>query len=81
MYDLFYVFISEPVLICVEPAGRWYEAICTRKHHKHSQSYHSESSSSSDEDDQKVDEVEDNESLLLGLDPKEWKVSVQKYKN
>lgn len=65
--------LSEPVQICVEPAGRWYEAICTRKHHKHSLSYHSESSSSSDEDDQEVDEVEDNESLLLRLDPKEWK--------
>ena len=60
--------------ISVEPAGRWYEALCLRKRHKHSLSQHSVSSSSSSENEEEEEFVEEDESLLLSLDPKEWKV-------
>ena len=60
--------------ICVEPVGRWYEALCLRKRHKHSLSQHSVSSSSSSESEEEEDLVEADDSLLQTLDPKEWKV-------
>ncbi|KAK3102342.1 hypothetical protein FSP39_010641 [Pinctada imbricata] len=64
---------STPCTIKVEPAGRWYEALCTRRRHKHSLSHHSIQSSTSEESEEEEVEGEDNEALLLGLDPKEWK--------
>lgn len=66
--------ISGPTVFQIEPVGRWYEALCSRRHHKHSLSHHSLESSSSEEseDDEGIDDDGDD-ALLLGLDPKEWK--------
>lgn len=59
----------------MEPAGRWYEAYCIRRHQKQTLSHHSLSSSSSDgyEADLSAGEEEETK-LLMTLDPKEWKV-------
>ena len=59
----------------VEPAGRWYEAYCVRRHQKQSLSHHSLPSSSSEDNagDLSSGEEED-EKLLMTLDPNEWKV-------
>lgn len=65
--------ISSLTKVKVEPVGRWFEALCLRKRHKHSLSQHSISSSSSSESEEEEDEVEDDTSLLLSLDPKDWK--------
>lgn len=69
----YHVFFPACKTICVEPAGRWYEALCLRKRHKHSLSQHSVSSSSSSESEEEEDLVEADDSLLQTLDPKEWK--------
>lgn len=63
----------------VEPVGRWFEAICLRRRHKHSLSQHSLSSSSSSESEDDDAEVHEDESLLLSLDPKDWKVGIIRY--
>lgn len=65
--------LSVPVTIKVEPAGRWYEALCQRRRQRHSISHHSVHSSSSEESEEEVEIDENDEALLLGLDPKEWK--------
>ncbi|XP_052279766.1 dnaJ homolog subfamily C member 2-like isoform X16 [Dreissena polymorpha] len=57
----------------VEPVGRWFEALCLRRRHKHTLSQHSLTSSSSSESEDDLDDEQDEESLLLSLDPKEWK--------
>ncbi|XP_060574229.1 dnaJ homolog subfamily C member 2-like, partial [Ruditapes philippinarum] len=57
----------------VEPVGRWFEGLCLRRRHKHSLSQHSLSSSSSSESEDDDDHVVEDDSLLLSLDPKEWK--------
>ncbi|XP_060064628.1 dnaJ homolog subfamily C member 2-like [Ylistrum balloti] len=66
--------ITAPTVFQIEPVGRWYEALCARRRHKHSLSHHSLESSSSDEsdDDEGMDDDGDD-ALLLGLDPREWK--------
>ena len=60
--------------IDVEPVGRWYEALCLRRRHKHSLSQLSSSSSS--ESEEELEEEANDDSLLLSLDPREWKVSI-----
>lgn len=59
-----------------EPVGRWFEAHHRRAHSIHSHSHHSlDSSSSESEEEEEEDQFdEEDESLLLRLDPKEWKV-------
>ncbi|KAL4217072.1 DnaJ (Hsp40) [Mactra antiquata] len=57
----------------VEPVGRWFEALCLRRRHKHSLSQHSLSSSSSSESEDDEEDIVEDDSLLLSLDPKEWK--------
>ncbi|XP_005111497.1 dnaJ homolog subfamily C member 2 [Aplysia californica] len=59
-----------------EPVGRWFEAHHRRAHTHHSQSHHSVDSSSSESSEEEEEEDqfdEENESLLLRLNPKEWK--------
>ena len=63
----------------VEPAGRWYEALCQRRRQRHSVSHHSVDSSSSEESEEEIEIDQNDEALLLGLDPKEWKVKRFKY--
>ena len=58
----------------VEPVGRWYEGYCLRRQHKHTLSHHSQGLSSSSESSDQFSADEDDESILLTLDPKEWKV-------
>lgn len=59
----------------VEPVGRWYESICSRRHHQQTLSHGSlASSSSEDEDTELILDEEDDAQLLASLDPKEWKV-------
>ncbi|KAL3853214.1 hypothetical protein ACJMK2_016771 [Sinanodonta woodiana] len=65
--------ISVPVKVEFEPVGRFYEALCMRLHHKNTLSQGSVSSSSSSESEEEDEDDEENESLLLSLDPKEWK--------
>ena len=65
-----------PVSLKFEPVGRWYEAHINRRHHTLS-SYHSVGSGSSDSlssSDESLDSEEEDDSFLLTLDPKEWKV-------
>ena len=62
-----------------EPVGRWFEAHHRRAHSQHSHSHHSigggSSSSESEEEEEEEDQFdEEDESLLLRLDPREWKV-------
>ncbi|XP_052780148.1 dnaJ homolog subfamily C member 2-like [Mya arenaria] len=57
----------------VEPVGRWFEAVSLRRRHKHTLSQHSLSSSSSSESEDDLDDVQDDDKLLLSLDPKDWK--------
>lgn len=71
----FYSSISVPLSLKVEPAGRWYEALCQRRRQRHSVSHHSVHSSSSEESEEELEIDENDEALLLGLDPKEWKVN------
>ncbi|KAK2185793.1 hypothetical protein NP493_222g02007 [Ridgeia piscesae] len=61
--------------LTVQPVGRWYEAYALRRIHKQSLSHKSLSSSSSDDDDGELsqDEEDDDDSILLTLDPKDWK--------
>ncbi|CAL1544236.1 unnamed protein product [Lymnaea stagnalis] len=58
-----------------EPVGRWFEAHHRRAHSLHSHSHHSldDSSSESEEEEEEDQFDEEDESLLLRLDPKEWK--------
>lgn len=70
------IFFQAAVKVRFEPIGRWYEALCLRRKHKHSLSQHSLESSSSEESEEVEEEDEEDESLLLGLDPKEWKVNL-----
>ncbi|GFN93456.1 Dnaj homolog subfamily c member 2-like [Plakobranchus ocellatus] len=61
-----------------EPVGRWFEAHHRRAHSLHSHSHHSlgggSSSSESEEEEEEEDQFdEEDESLLLRLDPREWK--------
>ncbi|RUS72161.1 hypothetical protein EGW08_020077 [Elysia chlorotica] len=61
-----------------EPVGRWFEAHHRRAHSQHSHSHHSieggSSSSESEEEEEEEDQFdEEDESLLLRLDPREWK--------
>ncbi|XP_046568154.1 dnaJ homolog subfamily C member 2-like [Haliotis rubra] len=66
--------LSNPLILEVEPVGRWFEAYTQRLQNKHSVSHHSRSSSSSSESETDIyDDDEFSEALLLGLDPKEWK--------
>ncbi|KAK7102753.1 dnaJ homolog subfamily C member 2-like [Littorina saxatilis] len=59
-------------VITVETTGRWFCAYQQRVHG--SQSMKSLSSSSEEEEEEEEDEeCEDDQALLLGLDPKEWK--------
>ncbi|BFZ10799.1 hypothetical protein BsWGS_13838 [Bradybaena similaris] len=64
-------------LICLdfEPIGRWFEAHYHRAYSLHSQSHHSLDSSSTDSDEEEEEDQfdEEDESLLLRLDPREWK--------
>ena len=64
----------------LEPVGRWFEAHIHRRHHHHTLSYTSgslgsDSSSDSSDDDLEYDE---DDSMLLTLDPKDWKVMFDK---
>jgi len=60
----------------VEPVGRWYEAFCSRRHHKQTLSHDSLVSSSSEDEEIELDlDDEDDSQLLSSLDPKEWKVN------
>ncbi|KAK3579078.1 hypothetical protein CHS0354_029938 [Potamilus streckersoni] len=65
--------ISAPMKVEFEPVGRFFEALCMRLHHKNTLSQGSVSSSSSSESEEEDDDEEENESLLLSLDPKDWK--------
>ncbi|GFS13489.1 DnaJ homolog subfamily C member 2-like [Elysia marginata] len=61
-----------------EPVGRWFEAHHRRAHSQHSHSHHSiggvSSSSESEEEEEEEDQFdEEDETLLLRLDPREWK--------
>ena len=61
----------------IEPVGRWFEAYCSRRRHKHTLSHHSLHSSSSEESEGELsEEEEEDEELLKTLDPKDWKVHV-----
>ncbi|XP_022104940.1 dnaJ homolog subfamily C member 2-like isoform X2 [Acanthaster planci] len=67
--------LSGAVTVRVEPVGRWFEAHLHRRHHHHNLSHtsgslRSDSSSDSSDDDLEYDE---DDSMLLTLDPKEWK--------
>ncbi|XP_038054398.1 dnaJ homolog subfamily C member 2-like [Patiria miniata] len=67
--------LSAAVTVRVEPVGRWFEAHLHRRHHHHNLSHTSgslgsDSSSDSSDDDLEYDE---DDSMLLTLDPKEWK--------
>ncbi|ESN96960.1 hypothetical protein HELRODRAFT_193411 [Helobdella robusta] len=64
--------LGELTTVHYEPVGRWYEAYCTRRQHKHTLSTSSQSSSSEEEEDD-LDEFEDDDNILLTLDPREWK--------
>lgn len=66
-------FLSVPTSLKFEPAGRWYEALCQRRRQRHSVSQHSANSSSSEDSEEEVEIDENDEALLLGLDPKEWR--------
>ena len=73
--DLNYIcFYTACTKLEVEPVGRWFEGLCLRRRHKHSLSQHSLSSSSSSESEDDDDNIVEDDSLLLSLDPKEWKV-------
>ncbi|XP_059151101.1 dnaJ homolog subfamily C member 2-like [Physella acuta] len=67
--------ISTLLSLDFEPVGRWFEAHHRRAHSIHSHSHHSlDSSSSESEEEEEEDQFdEEDESLLLRLDPKEWK--------
>ncbi|XP_067138794.1 dnaJ homolog subfamily C member 2 [Centruroides vittatus] len=68
-----YSSLSAFTKVKVEPVGKWFEIICSRRRNHYSNSFHSVESSSSDEDDVSgEDEVEDI-SYLRNLDPKDWK--------
>ena len=60
-------------VITVETTGQWFCAYQQRVHGR--QSFKSQSSSSEEEEEEvEEEECEDDQALLLGLDPKEWKV-------
>uniref|UniRef100_A0A2C9LJJ1 Uncharacterized protein n=1 Tax=Biomphalaria glabrata TaxID=6526 RepID=A0A2C9LJJ1_BIOGL len=67
--------LSSLLSLDYEPVGRWFEAHHRRAHSLHSHSHHSlDSSSSESEEEAEEDQFDDeDESLLLRLDPKEWK--------
>ncbi|XP_071810074.1 dnaJ homolog subfamily C member 2-like [Asterias amurensis] len=67
--------LCAPIIVRLEPVGRWFEAHIHRRHHHHNLSYTSgslgsDSSSDSSDDDLEYDE---DDSMLLTLDPKDWK--------
>ncbi|CAG5124699.1 unnamed protein product [Candidula unifasciata] len=67
--------LSPLISLDFEPVGRWFEAHHHRAYSLHSQSHHSLDSSSTDSDEAEEEDQfdEEDESLLLRLDPKEWK--------
>lgn len=66
--------VSASQKLTVEAVGQWFEFYQQKIHGR--QSFHSLSaaSSSSESEEEDVEECEDDKALLLGLDPKEWKV-------
>uniref|UniRef100_A0A0B6YQC8 J domain-containing protein n=1 Tax=Arion vulgaris TaxID=1028688 RepID=A0A0B6YQC8_9EUPU len=67
--------LSPLLSLSFEAIGRWFEAHHRRAHSLHSHSHHSLDSSSTDSDEEEEEDQfdEEDESLLLRLDPKEWK--------
>lgn len=65
--------LSSPNEFTVEAVGRWFEVYQQKLYGR--QSFHSQSaaSSSSESEEEEEDGCEDDQALLLGLDPKEWK--------
>uniref|UniRef100_A0A8C4QF94 DnaJ (Hsp40) homolog, subfamily C, member 2 n=1 Tax=Eptatretus burgeri TaxID=7764 RepID=A0A8C4QF94_EPTBU len=65
---------TAPVVCCIEPVGRWFEALLRRRSHSTSSLVY-EPESGSDSEDEAGDEVVQLEDfpLLKTLDPKDWK--------
>ncbi|XP_013416847.1 dnaJ homolog subfamily C member 2 [Lingula anatina] len=65
--------ISPLQMVSIEPVGRWFEAYCLRRRNKQSLSHTTMTSSSSEENISDASTDEEDELMLKGLDPKEWK--------